>query len=79
MDVGLVLARSALHLLIRVHQRLSDAFAFIVARSRSDRIDVAPVALGLWMDLRISVDLGSGSEQDPGLHTSGEAEHVDRP
>ena len=36
---------------------LGAALSFIVARARADRVDIAPIALGLRMDRRISVNL----------------------
>ena len=39
-------------------QRLGAALAFVVAGARADRIDVAPVVLGLRMNVRVAVDLG---------------------
>ena len=44
-------------------QRLAATLALVVAASRADRVDVAPVALGLWMDLRVAVDLARRGEE----------------
>jgi hypothetical protein len=38
-------------------QRLGAALAFIIAGARSDRVDVAPIVLGLWMNRGIAVNL----------------------
>src|SRR3712207_9566761 len=38
----------------------------VVDAARPDRVDVAPVALRLWVDQRVAVDLGRGGEQQPG-------------
>ena len=38
---------------------LSEALGFIVDRARTDRVDVTPIALFLWMFLRITIDFGS--------------------
>ena len=58
-------------------ERLGAALALVVAGARPDRIDVAPVVLGLGMLAGVAVDLrGRGLEQ-PGPHPLGQAEHVD--
>lgn len=72
LDVEFVLA------VIVEEQRLGAALAFVVAGARPDRVDIAPVALGLRMDRGIAVDLGGGGLQDACLHPLGKAEHVDR-
>ena len=59
-------------------QRLRAALALVVAGAHADRVDVAPVVLGLRVDLRVAVDLAGGGLQDPRLHPLGQAQHVDR-
>ena len=49
-----------------IHQhRLCHALALVVAGTLSDRIDVAEVVFGLWMDERVSVHLGRARVDDP--------------
>src|SRR5882724_3305924 len=45
--------------------RLGVAFRLVIDAARTDRVDVAPVRLGLRMHLRVAVDLAGGEEQDP--------------
>ena len=59
-------------------QRLGAAFALVVAGTFADGIHVAPVALGLRMHGRIAVDLARAGLKDPGPHTLGETEAIDR-
>ena len=58
-------------------QSLGAAFAFIVAGARADRVDVAPIFLGLRVHVRIAVNLGRRCLEDLGADALGEAEHVD--
>jgi len=60
------------------HQRFGDALALVVTRSHADRIDVAPVALGLRMLLRVAIDFAGRGQQDAGMDALGETQHVDR-
>ncbi len=60
------------------HQRFGDALALVVTRSHPDRIDVAPVALGLRMLLRVAIDFAGRGQQDARMDPLGEAQHVDR-
>ena len=60
------------------HQAFGDALAFVVAGAHADRIDVAPVALGLRMLLGIAVDLAGRGQQDARAHALGQPQHVDR-
>jgi hypothetical protein len=60
-------------------ESLSSAFPLIIAGAQADRIHMAPVGLGLWVDIRISVDLGGGGLKDPGLYPLGQSETIDRP
>ena len=59
-------------------QRFGAALAFVVAGARADRVDVAPIFLGLRMRHRIAIDLAGRGLQDPAFQPLGEAEHVDR-
>jgi len=72
LDVELVLP------VVVEEQRLGAALALVVAGARTDRIDVTPIALRLWVNARIAVYLGSRRLEDPRLHALGETEHVDR-
>ena len=60
------------------HQRFGDALALVVTRSHADRIDVAPVALGLRMLLRVAIDFAGRGQQDACMDPLGETEHIDR-
>ncbi len=54
-------------LAVIVHEQgLGDALPLVIAGARSDRIHVAPVGLDLWMDGRVTVDLGRRRLEDPG-------------
>src|SRR4029453_6421451 len=59
--------------------RLGGSLALVVTGPRSNWIDVTPIILSLRVDLRITVDLRSGCQQDPRLSPLGQAKHVDRP
>ena len=52
--------------MVRHGERLGVALCFVVDPARADRIHVAPVRLGLRVDLRVAVDLARGGEQEPG-------------
>src|SRR4051812_40796258 len=56
--------------------RLGIALCLVVDAARADRVDVAPVVLGLGMDLRVAVDLGGRCDEDPGPLELRHAEHV---
>ena len=57
-------------------QRLGVALGLVVDAARADRVDVAPVGLGLRVYLRIAVDLAGGGDQEAGAMALGEAERV---
>lgn len=59
-------------------QSFGTPLALVVAGSAADRIDIAPIVLGLRMDGGIAIDLGCGGLQDADLEALSEAEHVDR-
>ncbi len=56
--------------------RLGVALGLVVDAARADRVDVAPVVLGLGVDLRVAVDLAGRGEQEAGALELGDAEHV---
>jgi hypothetical protein len=59
-------------------QSLSTAFSLIIAGPRTDRIDVAPVFLGLRMDNGITINLAGRGLENTTFKPLGEPEHVDR-
>ena len=58
-------------------QGFGTTLAFVVATARADRIDVAPIILGLRMDGRIAVDLARRGLEDLDLQPFCQPEHVD--
>lgn len=58
-------------------KRLGAALPFIVTGTDACRIDIAPIAFRLRVDLRVAVDLTGRGLEDLGLDPFGEAEHVD--
>lgn len=71
LDFQLVLA------VVVEEQGFGAALAFIVAGADADRVDVAPVVLGLRVNRRVAVNLAGGSLEDARLQALGQAEHVD--
>jgi hypothetical protein len=59
-------------------QRLGAALALILAGAHTDRVDAAPIALGLRVNFRIAVDFGGRGLKDFRVHALGEAQYVDR-
>ena len=59
-------------------QRLGVALGLVVDAARADRVDVAPVALGLRVDLRVAVDLGGRGGQEARAVLLGQPERVVR-
>src|SRR3546814_7933320 len=59
-------------------QGLGATLAFVVAGTRPDRVDVAPVALLLGMDARVAVDLAGRRLKDSGTEASCQFQAVDR-
>ena len=59
-------------------QRLGVALGLVVDAARADRVDVAPVGLGLGVDQRVAVDLGGRGEQEARAVLLREAERVVR-
>ena len=55
-----------------------EALGLVVDAARADRVDVAPVALGLRVDQRVAVDLGGGGQEEPRALELGQAERVVR-
>ena len=58
---------------------LGGALPLIVAGAQSDGVDMAPVGLGLGMDVGIPVNLGGGGLEDTCLDPLGKPEAVDGP
>mmetsp|Transcript_14834 Transcript_14834/g.28216 ORF Transcript_14834/g.28216 Transcript_14834/m.28216 type:complete len:312 (+) Transcript_14834:442-1377(+) len=54
-----------------------DTFAFIVAGADTDWVNISPVLLHLRVHLGISVDFGSGCDEESGLASLGQTKHVD--
>src|SRR5580658_9785901 len=73
LDLGSMLA------LIVEEERLGASLALIIAGPRTDWVHVSPIAFALWMNRRVSVDLGGRGLQDWRSEALGEAQHVDRP
>ena len=57
-------------------QRLGVALGLVVDAARADRVHVAPVGLGLRMDLRVAVDLGRRGDQEARAVLLGQPERV---
>ena len=72
-----LMRRSVLAVVVE-EQRLGAALALVVAGARADRVDVAPVVLGLRVDLGVAVDLAGRGLEDLRLGPLGQAQHVDR-
>lgn len=51
-------------------------FSFVITSSGTNWIDIAPVALRLGMNVRISVDLACGSLEYSYLKSLGKAKHI---
>src|SRR5262249_33238888 len=58
-------------------QGFGAALSFIIAGTRSDRIDPPPVFFGLRMDFWIAIDFRSRRLENRGSHTFGESKHID--
>ncbi|OWK24190.1 hypothetical protein AJ87_25085 [Rhizobium yanglingense] len=58
-------------------QRLGTALAFVIAGTRTDRVDVAAIALSLRGVLRIAVDLGGRGLHDRRPVAPCEIERID--
>ena len=62
-----------------VHEeRFGAALAFVVTRTRTDRIHIAPVRFLLRMHVRVAIDFARRGLKDFRVHALGEPEHVDR-
>jgi hypothetical protein len=66
----------ALLVVVRHRERFGVTLRLVVDAARADRVHVAPVRLGLRMDLRVAVDLARRADQEPGALPLGEAEGV---
>src|SRR5262245_48010681 len=73
LDLELMLA------VIVEEQRLGATLSLIVAGTRTDRIDIAPVGFGLRMHRRVAVYLARRRLEDATFETLGESQHVYRP
>jgi hypothetical protein len=60
-------------------QGLGAALAFVVTGAYPNWVHPAPVALGLGVHIRVTVDLAGGGLQYPRASPLGQPEHVDRP
>jgi hypothetical protein len=58
-------------------QRFGGALALVVTGARTDRIDVSYIIFGLWMGLRIAIDLARRRLQHAGRFTAREIEDVE--
>ena len=58
--------------------RLGEALGLVVDAARADRVDVAPVGLGLRVHERVAVHLARRGEEEPGPLGLGQAEAVVR-
>ena len=58
--------------------RLGEPLGLVVDAARTDRVDVAPVGLGLRVDLRVAVDLAGRGQEEAGVLGLGQAERVVR-
>ena len=47
----------AIHSVIVEEERLGTTFPLVVAGSQANRIYITPIALGLWVHIRVSIDL----------------------
>jgi hypothetical protein len=56
--------------------RLGEALSLVIYAAEPNRVHMAPVILGLRMDLRIPVDLASGCEHEPGPLSLGQLQAV---
>lgn len=63
---------------VTVSQGLGDSLALVVACSGTDAVDVTPVVLSLRVLLGVTVDLGGRGDEESGLGSLGETEHVER-
>ena len=55
---------------------LGEPLGLVVDPTGSDRVHVAPVVLGLGMDLGVPVDLAGGGEEEPGVLGLGQPQAV---
>jgi uncharacterized protein (DUF736 family) len=58
-------------------QSFGAALAFIIARTRADRVDVAPIGFRLRMDEGVAINFRRRCLHDPDFQAFGEAKHVD--
>ena len=60
-------------------KRFGATFAFVIACTRTDWIDVAEIIFCLGMFERIAIDFAGGSLKYPRLAALGKPKHIDRP
>ena len=60
-----ILMSTPIGAVVRHRDRLGEALRLVVDRPGTDRVDVAPVALGLRVHERVAVDLAGRREQEP--------------
>lgn len=63
--------------LVTVGEGLGNSLALVVAGPNADAVDVSPVLLALRVLLRVTVNLGSGGDEEPRLGSLGETQHVE--
>ena len=59
-------------------QGFRTALTLVVAGAWANRVDVAPIILGLGVNGRITIDFGRGRLKNSCPHTFSESQHVDR-
>ena len=59
-------------------QGLGRALAFVVATAHAQRVDVAPVALRLRVDLRVAIDFAGRGDEEPRTAPPGHLERLAR-
>jgi len=57
---------------------LSTSFSLVVTRTNANRVDLAPVTLGLGMNLRVPVDLARRGLKNSGSRALSQTQHIDR-
>jgi hypothetical protein len=62
---------------VTVSEGLSYTFPFVVTSPRADTIDVTPIVFSLGVFLGITVDFGSGSDEEASFGTFRQTEHVE--
>src|SRR5690606_9258713 len=73
------LDRHAVLPMIVEEQGFGAPLSLVIARARSQRVDITPIGFRLRMHGWIPVDLAGGGLQDRSLHPLRQPQHVDRP